>query len=262
MDGGRAGRESLVTGAGTRTERAAMLAYGVACYVLFLGCFVYAAGFVGGFGVPTRLDGIRATPLWTAMGVDLGLLLLFAVQHSVMARGWFKRWWTRRIPEAAERSTYVLFSTVALALLMALWQPIGGVVWHVEQAAAVWVIYGLFAVGWLTVLAATFMINHFHLVGLQQVWDHFRGRGAAETPFRTPGLYKWVRHPLYVGWLLGFWAVPVMTGSHLLFAIVTTVYILAAIRWEERDLMRAHPEYAGYRRRVGMLWPRMRRSDP
>lgn len=239
-------------------SRIGWLLYGLVCYLVFFLSFLYAAGFVGGFLTPTSLDGPRVIPLWQAMAIDVALLLLFAVQHSVMARPWFKKWWTQYVPVAAERSTYVLFSSLALIALFAFWQPIGGVVWDIQNPFGRAVMYLVFATGWLTVLVTTFLINHFDLFGLRQVWHHFRSRASGPLNFTMPGPYKVVRHPLYVGWLLGFWGAPTMTWSHFLFAAITTAYILAAIRWEERDLVTAHPEYEEYRRKVGMLTPKLR----
>jgi methanethiol S-methyltransferase len=237
--------------------RAAVLAYGVFAYVLFLATFVYAVGFLGGFLVPTRLDGPLAGPLGPALLADVALLLLFAVQHSVMARPWFKRRITRVIPETAERSTYVLLSSVALIALFAWWRPLGGVVWDVGNPVARAALQAVFAAGLLTVLVTTFLINHFDLFGLRQSWLQFRGRAAAPLGFVTPGPYRVIRHPLYVGWMAAFWAAPTMTAAHLLFAAATTIYMLVAIRWEERDLIAAHPEYAAHRKRVPMLVPRL-----
>ena len=244
------------------TRRTLILAYGVVAYAAFLATFLYAVGFVGGFLTPTRLDGPREGPLWAALAIDLGLLSLFAVQHSGMARPAFKRWLTRYVPRPAERSTYVLLSSLALFLLFGLWRPIGGVVWEVEGEAARAAVSTVFAAGWLIVLVTTFLINHFDLFGLRQVWLGFREVPYTPLQFTTPGPYRLVRHPLYVGWLLAFWAAPTMTAAHLLFALVTTAYILVAIQWEERDLVAFHPEYAGYRRRVGMLLPRLRATTP
>ncbi len=239
-------------------RRVLALTYGVLAYALFLAVFVYACGFVGNLGTPTALDGpAEGSPL-TALAVDLGLLALFALQHSVMARPAFKRWWTRFVPEPVERSTYVLFSSLALAVLFWLWRPIGGVVWNVEDPVARAVAYAAFASGWLLVLASTCLINQFDLFGLRQVWLYFRGLPRKPLAFRTPGPYRLVRHPLYVGWLVAFWATPTMTAAHLVFAVVMTAYILVAIVFEERDLVAAHPEYAEYRRRVPMLLPRPR----
>lgn len=238
------------------------LGYGAATYILFLGTFVYALGFVGNFGVPTTLDGPAATIWHRALLTDLALLALFAIQHSVMARPAFKRMITRFIPEAIERSTYVLASSAALLLLFWQWQPIGGLVWSIESAPGRALMYAGFGFGWLLVLVTTFVINHFDLFGLRQVWAHWQGKPATPAPFVTPLLYRIVRHPLYVGWLLAFWCTPTMTLTHLVFAAMTTGYILVAIQFEERDLMRAHPEYAAYRQRVPMLIPRWPQPQP
>jgi protein-S-isoprenylcysteine O-methyltransferase Ste14 len=239
-------------------RRLLLLTYGLLCYALSLATFLYAVGFVGGFLTPTRLDGPRQGPLTTALAIDGGLLALFAVQHSGMARPGFKRWLTRFIPGPAERSTYVLLSSAALLVLFWQWRPLGGVVWEVPGEAARAAVFALFALGWLTVLGTTFLINHFDLFGLRQVGLAFRGAPYTPLRFATPWPYRVVRHPLYVGWLTVFWAAPTMSGAHLLFAVGTTAYILAAIRWEERDLVTAHPEYAAYRRVVPMLLPRLR----
>ncbi len=239
-------------------KRWIIFAYGVASYALFLGVFVYAIGFVGGFGTPTSLDATPTRPLGTALAIDLGSAGAFAVQHSGMARGGFKRWWTRIIPEAAERSTYVLASSLAMVALFVFWEPIGGTVW---TATADWLRDGLIALnlaGWVLLLYTTFLIDHFDLFGLAQVWRQLRGTAHAEPRFRTPSLYRLVRHPLYVGWLVIFWAAPTMTAAHLLFALVTTAYILVAIRLEERDLLRFHgADYAAWRARTPMLLPRL-----
>ena len=234
-------------------------AYGVVAYAVFFGTFLYAIGFVGNL-VPHGMDAAPAGPLGTSLLIDVALLGLFAVQHSVMARPAFKRWWTRIVPQSVERSTYVLASSIALLLLFWLWQPIGGVVWQLESPVAQAVAYTVFAVGWATVLTCTFLINHFDLFGLRQVWLELRGEPYTNLKFGTPGPYKVVRHPLYVGWLLAFWATPTMTATHLLFAVMTTAYILIAIKLEERDLIAAHGEYAEYRRNVGMLFPRASRA--
>ena len=237
-------------------RRVLILAYGTASYALCLVTLLYAVGFVGGFATPTRLDGPRQGSVLAALAVDLGLLALFALQHSGMARPAFKRWLTRFVPEAAERSTYVLLSCLALLLLFRYWRPIGGVVWSIGGTAGRAVLYAVFAAGWLVVLATTFLINHFDLFGLRQVWLYFRGRPYTRLLFATPAVYRVIRHPLYLGWMMTFWATPQMTATHLVFAASLTAYILAAIRWEERDLAAVHPEYAAYRRRVPMLIPR------
>jgi methanethiol S-methyltransferase len=234
--------------------------YGVVSYAIFFGTFLYAAGFVGNLVVPKSLDSAPVGPLGTSLLINLGLLGLFAVQHSVMARPAFKRVWTQIVPEPLERSTYVLASSLALILLFWQWRPLGGVVWDVQDPVGRAVLLSGFAFGWLLVLVTTFLINHFDLFGLRQVWLHLRGRRYRPLPFKTPGPYRIVRHPLYVGWLFAFWATPTMTVTHLLFAVVTTSYILLAIRLEERDLVDAHPEYSEYQKRVPMLVPVGRRA--
>jgi methanethiol S-methyltransferase len=240
-------------------QRIGVFVYGVLSYACFLVTFLYAIGFVGGFAVPRSIDSVAAGRIAVAAAVDLFLLAVFALQHSVMARPAFKRCWTRIVPEPAERSTYVLASSLALLLLFWQWRPIGGVVWQVEHTVGQAVLYGLFAAGWLTVLVTTFLINHFDLFGLRQVWLHLHGEPYRPLGFVTPGPYRHVRHPLYVGWLLAFWATPTMTAAHLLFALMTTAYILIAIRLEERDLGEVHGEkYAEYRRSVPMLVPQVR----
>ena len=240
-------------------NRVLTLAYGGVSYAIFFATFLYAIGFVGNVFVPKSLDSAAIDPWPMALAVDLALLSLFAVQHSVMARPAFKRLLTRVLPEAAERSTFVLASSLALLLLFWQWRPLGGVVWDVQNAVGRTLLLGGFAFGWLLVLASTFAINHFDLFGLRQTWRAYRGRPQASLPFATPLLYRIVRHPLYVGWFFAFWSTPLMTVTHLLFAVATTAYILMAIRLEERDLVRAHPEYAGYRRQVPMLVPAWRR---
>jgi protein-S-isoprenylcysteine O-methyltransferase Ste14 len=241
-------------------KRIAFFVYGSLSYLIFLETFLYAVGFVGNFGVPRTLDGAAEGPLRVAFGVDAGLLALFAVQHSVMARRWFKEWWTRAVPKPLERSTYVLFSSLALALLFWQWRPLGGVVWSVEDPYVTLALRGLFAFGWGLVLVSTFLINHFDLFGLRQVWLYLLGRPYTALRLGTPALYRVVRHPLYVGWLFAFWATPTMTLAHLLFSVATTAYILLAIQFEERDLSREHGEaYEEYRRAVPMLVPFARR---
>jgi protein-S-isoprenylcysteine O-methyltransferase Ste14 len=237
-------------------SRTLTLVYGAVSYLVFLGTFVYAVGFIGNFGVPTSLDAGRTEPWPTALAIDLALLALFGLQHSVMARQWFKRLITRVIPHGAERSTYVLASSLALLLLFAEWRPLGGVVWDVQHPVGRALLHAGFGAGWLLVLTATFVINHFDLFGLRQSWTYFRGRTLRPLPFTTPFFYRVVRHPLYVGWFLTFWCTPTMSAAHLLFAGMASAYILVAIQFEERDLVRAHPEYASYRQHVPMIVPR------
>ena len=237
-------------------KRILFFAYGVFSYLIFFGTFLYAIGFIGNFGVPTTLDGAARGSFALNLLIDAGLLTLFAVQHSVMARKWFKDLWTRVVPPPVERSTYVLFSSLALILLFWQWRPLGGAVWSVENPAGVFVLRALFAFGWLLVLVSTFLINHFDLFGLRQVWFYLLGKPCEPLKFGTPVLYRVVRHPLYVGWFFAFWMTPQMTFAHLLFAIATTAYILLAIRFEERDLVREHGDaYEAYRREVPMLIP-------
>jgi len=230
--------------------------YGIACYGMFVAALLYAIGFLGNFGVPKSVDSGPEGSTAGALAIDGALLALFALQHSIMARPWFKRAWTRIVPEPVERSTYVLLSSLALLLLFWQWRPIGGVVWKVENGVAELLILGLYAAGLLIVLVSTFLINHFDLFGLRQVYLYLVGREYTHLEFRTPFFYRFVRHPLYVGWLLTFWSAPVMTAAHLFFAAMTTGYILIAIRFEETDLVAAYGEkYQQYRRRVPMILP-------
>jgi protein-S-isoprenylcysteine O-methyltransferase Ste14 len=237
-------------------KRILFFAYGAACYVLFLATFLYAIAFVGGFAVPSQLDGPLEGTIASAIAVDCVLLAIFAVQHSVMARPWFKRRWTRLVPWTIERSTYVLAASLALLLLFWQWRPIGIEIWTVENPTARAVIWALFAAGWATVLVMTFLINHFDLFGLRQVWLSLIGRPYTPVSFRKPLPYRIIRHPLYFGFLLAFWSTPHMTLAHLVFAVATTAYIVLAIQFEEHDLVAEHgAAYEQYRHEVPMLVP-------
>ena len=237
-------------------KRLLFCAYGVAAYLTFLATFLYAIAFVGGFVVPTRLDGPLQGSVPAALAIDGTLLTIFTVQHSVMARRWFKDRWTLIVPWAIERSTYVLAASAVLLLLFWQWRPIGIEIWSVENAAARMVLWTFFAIGWATAFGVTFLINHFDLFGLRQVWLPLMGRPYIKVPFRTPVPYRFVRHPLYAGFLLAFWMTPTMTLAHLVFAIATTAYIVLAIRFEERDLVSEYGfAYEHYRRSVPMLLP-------
>ena len=245
--------------------RSLFLLFGGTCYLLFLGVFLYAIGFVIGWGVPKHIDSGTTGNLGVALLVDVALLGLFAVQHSLMARPAFKRRWTRFVPPPIERSTYVLFSSLALAALFAWWRPLPTPVWQVDAEPARLLLYGLYALGWLIVLTGTFLINHFDLFGLRQVWLHARHQPCRDLPFVTRAYYRVVRHPLMLGFLIAFWATPDMSRGHLLFAAMTTGYILVAVKFlEERDLVAAlGNDYRAYQRRVPMLLPRLwpRRKD-
>jgi methanethiol S-methyltransferase len=241
-------------------KRIAYFVYGALSYLIFLGTFLYAIAFVGGFGIPNALDGPSNGHVGSAILIDGLLLMIFAFQHSIMARPWFKERWTRWVPWAVERSTYVLCASAALLLLIWHWRPIGIGIWRIEDSLARDLVWSLFVAGWLIVLAATFMINHFDLFGLRQVWLPLMGKPYTPVNFRTPLPYRWIRHPLYFGFLVAFWMAPTMTVSHLLFALATTAYILVAIQLEERDLLKEHgTSYAEYRRSVPMLLPLVRR---
>lgn len=230
--------------------------YGLAAYLIFLGSFLYAIGFVTGVAVPKTLDSGPFAPTSHAVIIDLVLLGLFAIQHSVMARQEFKQWWTRFVPAAVERSTYVLFSSLILILIFWQWRAIPAVVWEVTNQGLAEALLGLSLVGWLIVLLGTFLINHFELFGLHQITNNLAGRPMPAPHFKTPFFYKVVRHPIYVGFLIAFWATPVMTMGHLLFSVMTTGYIIVGTLLEERDLIAMFgDDYRRYRARVSMLIP-------
>ena len=232
------------------------LLYGAMVYLFFLVTFLYTIGFVEGIPGIKAIDNGPTDGVWTNLTVDVLLLGVFAVQHSVMARRGFKRWWTGFIPPAVERSTYVLAASLAVALLLWQWRPIPSIVWAVDNPSGWILLYLISALGWVTLLTSTFLINHFELFGLQQVFNYWRGARVEPAAFKTPALYKYVRHPLYLGFILAFWATPRMTQGHLLFAAATTAYIFVGIFFEERDLI-AHfgDEYRRYRQRVPMILP-------
>ncbi|MEO6215027.1 MAG: methanethiol S-methyltransferase [Sphingomonas sp.] len=236
------------------------LLFGLVAYIVFFATFLYLIAFVADLPqVPLTVDrGGDMSGVLVAAPIDLALVALFGIQHSVMARPWFKARWTKIVPEAIERSVYVLLASVMLIVLFMFWRPIPRIVWSVEAPAAVILFYALFAAGWAIVLLSTFMISHFELFGLKQVWRHVRKGTAAQPEFRTPLFYRLVRHPLYSGFILAFWAIPVMTVGHLLLAVSMLVYILIAIGHEERDLINLFGErYVEYRGRVGKLTPKL-----
>jgi len=246
-------------------KRTLFFIYGVACHGLFLITYAWMAAFVGNFSFNGRIatiDSPREESLATAITIDVLLIALFGIQHSVMARPGFKRWWTRFVAEPIERPTYVLASCICMIALMWFWQPIGGIIWNAEHPAAKWALHGLFALGWLAVPAVSLMINHFDLFGTRQVLLHLKRKPYTSLKFRTPLAYRYVRHPLYVGWIIAFWATPTMSVAHLLFAAGLTAYMLIAIPLEERDLIAHHGRaYVDYRRRVPALIPLPRRAD-
>lgn len=240
----------------------AVLIYGVVCYVLFLATFLYAVGFVGNVVVPKSIDAGVPGELLAALTTNTLLLGLFAIQHSVMARPAFKRWWTRIIPPATERSTYVLLTSLILLLLFWKWEPLPQPVWNITNPTASSVVWGLCGLGWIVVLVSTFLINHFDLFGLRQVWLFFTGQPYRPVEFKTPALYRWVRHPIMLGFLLAFWATPSMSVGHLFFAAVTTAYIVIAVQLEERDLVTYYGDaYRNYQQQVRMLLPIPRMSQ-
>lgn len=230
--------------------------YGIICYTIFLGSFVYAIAFVGDFYVPKTINSGTEGALLPSLGINILLLGLFAIQHSGMARPGFKKWWTKIIPQPIERSTYVLLASAVLVLLMWQWQPLPEIVWSVENEAGRWILWGLFGLGWFIVLLSTYMISHAHLFGLKQVYAFLKKNGLSGPEFQTPGFYRYVRHPLMAGFFIAFWATPEMSVGHLLFSVATTGYILIALRFEERDLLDLFGEkYRQYKKQVPMFIP-------
>lgn len=242
-------------------SRLLTLGYGLLAYALFFAVFNYCILFIGNILVTPSLDTLGLVDLPRAMMINLGLMGLFAIQHTIMARPAFKRWWTTIIPPAIERSTFVLVTSLILAAIVYYWQPMGGVIWHVETPVAVAAIYTLFAIGWAIVFLASFQINHFDLFGLRQVWLFYQGKPYTDLPFRLPFIYRYARHPMMTGLIIGFWAAPTMTVGHLVFALGCTIYILLGVRFEEHDLKKALPEYADYSQSVPMLMPRISRQS-
>ena len=231
------------------------LSYGLISYLLFITVFGYAILFIGNIHVTPSLDSPGGGNVLQAILINAGLLGLFALQHSIMARPAFKRVFTKFIPEPIERATYVLASSVLLAAIVYFWQPMGGIIWHISDPTATTILYSLFVLGWAVLLLASIQINHFDLFGLRQVWLFFQGKPYTQLPFKTPWLYRHVRHPLYVGMLVGLWATPTMTVAHLLFAILSTGYIVIGALFEEHDLEQALPEYKQYKKLIPMFLP-------
>jgi protein-S-isoprenylcysteine O-methyltransferase Ste14 len=242
-------------------QRSLTMLFALIAYAIFFATFLYLVGFVGNIPVvPRTVDIGPAAPAATAAVIDIGLIALFGLQHSVMARQGFKAWWTRVVPPSAERSVYVLMASAALIILFSFWRPIEGTLWSVTNPLGATLLWALFGLGWFVVLLTTFLLNHFELFGLQQAWLHLRGRQAEAPQLRQPLFYKWVAHPLYSGFFLAFWATPVMSYGHLLLAAGVSVYMLIAIRYEEHDLTGFYGEdYTRYRKSVGMLIPRFGR---
>ena len=256
-----AAKQERVEGSSALGRMLAMI-YGTLCYTIFLVTFLYAIGFVGNLLVPKAIDTGTQGAFVPSLLIDVLLLGVFAVQHSVMARPGFKAMWTRIVPRPIERSTFVLFASLALILLFWQWRPLTGVVWEVQNSVAQGVLYGLFGLGWVIVLLGTFMINHFDLFGLRQVYLNLRQKPYSDLGFRTPFFYRFLRHPIMLGFIIAFWATPRMTVGHLLFAAATTAFILIAIQLEERDLVKYFgDQYREYRKSTPMLIPRPPKSS-
>ena len=241
-------------------KKSIILSYGIIAYTLFFAVFNYTILFIGNIWVTPSLDAVGSNNLTQALLIDIGLLTGFALQHSIMARPAFKRVWTQVIPKEAERSAYVLTSSLLLGAIVYFWQPLGGVIWQVTDPMLVGLIYGVFAIGWSILFLASFQINHFDLFGLRQVWLYFRGESYTHLPFKTPWLYRYMRHPLYVGMMIGLWAAPTMTVSHLFFALMCTGYIFVGSHLEEKDLEKVLPQYKQYKRVVPKFMPSIKKN--
>ena len=236
--------------------------YGVLAHLGFLVAFLYLIGFLGNFVVPKSIDSGQAGPVGQALLINVILIAIFGIPHSVMARPGFKQWWTKVVPQHIERSTYVMQGNLLVALLMWQWQPMVGVIWNVEHPVGASVLWGLFGIGWVMIVLTSFVINHFDLFGLRQVYLHLRGMEYTPLEFKAKWIYKYIRHPLMLGWIIAFWATPQMSAGHLVFAVGTTIYILIGIQFEERDLVKSHGEdYENYRLKVSMLLPFKKKSN-
>lgn len=243
-------------------KKTVFLFYGLVCYLAFFGTILYAIGFTGNLFVPKAIDGPAQASLGKAAFINAALLLLFALQHSIMARPAFKSWWTKFVPEPIERSTFVLLASLCLMLLMWQWQPMGGVVWSVENETLKTILLITYLIGWAIVFISTFLINHFDLFGLRQTWLYFRNKPYTQLPFRLPLFYRFVRHPLYLGFIIAFWSASTMTVAHLLFAVLTTGYILTAIQFEEKDLVANFgKKYRDYKKRSPMIIPFIKKNN-
>ena len=230
--------------------------YGVIAYAGFMAWMVYMIGFLGHFAVPKSVDSGSVGPVGTAIFVNFLMILIFGIQHTIMARPAFKQWWTQFIPKSLERSTFVFIADIIMWVMIWQWRPIEGVIWHVQNTMAANILIGISLLGWVAVVLSSFMINHFELLGLEQVWHYLRGTEPKKITFKLRGFYKHVRHPLMLGFLVFFWVTPYMTASHLFFAAMFTIYVLIGIRYEERDLMKYHPEeYGKYKEEVPALIP-------
>jgi protein-S-isoprenylcysteine O-methyltransferase Ste14 len=236
--------------------------YGVLAHLGFLVAFLYLIGFLGNFVVPKSIDSGQAGPVGQALVINVILIAIFGIPHSIMARPGFKQWWTRFVPQHIERSTYVMQGNLLVALLMWQWQPMVGVIWNVEHPVGASVLWGLFGIGWVMIVLTSFVINHFDLFGLRQVYLHLRGMEYTPLEFKAKWIYNYIRHPLMLGWIIAFWSTPQMSAGHLVFAVGTTIYILIGIQFEERDLVKSHGEdYENYRRKVSMLFPFKKKSN-